>query len=95
VVEDAVQVDGGGAAGQHLPGERPQENGADLVEQGVDGLGAAAVGELLVAVPEVAQQRVAQVVGGAVAGGGVGEQPGDLGEGGDLGAGAQGEQRDA
>jgi hypothetical protein len=58
LVEQPVQVEAGGAAGDHAVDERAQEERAELVEHRADRLRASPAVELLVPVPEALQPRV-------------------------------------
>ena len=106
VVEHGGEVDGGGSAAQQLPGERAQQQRAQLVQQrcghlrprgvGQGGEPAPVAGQLGVDLPGGACLRVrcrAEVGGGAGERVGVGEQFGDHRQRWGFGAGAQGQTR--
>ena len=86
-IQDRVKVEAGGAAGGDPVHERPQEEGAELVEHRADGLGAAPAAELLVPAPETTQPDRIVTHRGDVGPPElrVGQQPGHVGQGGTAG----------
>ncbi|WP_369334341.1 hypothetical protein [Nonomuraea deserti] len=82
------EVEGGGPAGEGVADERAEQDGTKLVHDRADHGGAGSRRQLVVGGPEALQQLVLEPADDPSAKRGVGEELGDLGEGGAVAVGA-------